>query len=331
MAETGVDKRGKVDPRGVLIIDGDVELGEKIAHEGPILIEGSVAENAHIESLNGGVTIRGDLGNKATVRSILDQQTNRIGGSGGIRVKGATGDDVVLDTDGRIRLDTAGDRLTANAGMDFKAAEIGKRARIDAGTDILVLKIGAHAERIDSGRDIQADEIGPGGFCQAVQDIRVIVVKENNVLRAGRDLDTTYLEAEVRADVANHVYARSVGEDCIIKAGGNMTLNQVDPSARLEARGRIESEETPVAGEKHGAEGARSLNFRGGGEAPGGLRPPPQMLRDPALGERLANPPPQPQQSDDNARRWSFTWRSAPPEEDEAAPAPRAKDRPKPG
>lgn len=229
-----------------LIVDRDVAPGEEIIHAGPIVITGRIGEGAHVESTDGGVTVRKDVEDGVTIRAVLQEGNPFAGGSGGIRIKGSTGNRVTLDTDGRVRGTDFGDDLIANVGIDFKADSVGARGVLDAGTDIVVDRIGADAGRIDAGRDLTADEIGPGGYYQAMQDIKVVLVREQCRLLAGRDIDAAQLEEEVVAAAIRNFYARKVKDAAECKAGRNMTIHMADPGARLAAMGSIKTREAPL-------------------------------------------------------------------------------------
>lgn len=228
--------------RDITVIYRDIADGERFSHEGSLELHGNVGKGAIVNIDKGGLLIKGTVadGARLTVkgrgastsissgdlvggRIIINGKVvsgNHSVGLSGITIQKQTGSNVMLETDGAIKLaDRAGDGLHADAGGSISLNDVGKGLEAESQGSFKAGKIAAGA-RIAAGGSAEIDELG-----------------QQSRLKSGGSAKIGKMGAEALVKSGGSASIGSMDADSSVQAGGSARIDVAHATASIEAGG----------------------------------------------------------------------------------------------
>jgi hypothetical protein len=241
-------------------IKRDIAAGEQLEFKRSVEILGSVGPRARIVVKNGGVRIKGDVGDDAVVEAhdggttsvfhggnVSMSSNSRVvvvingkvvvddKGSGskategdsdlaGIEVEGAVGHRVSLTTDGTIEVGgqvESSSKLQAD-GAIVLSGKVAEGASLDSGGGIVAQALGDDVKAV-AGGSIQGFDIGKRAALSAGGSITVHDVSMGAKLRAGGSVTAGEIASGTKVEAGGSIVARTARQEDL-SAGGSVVL-----------------------------------------------------------------------------------------------------------
>ena len=263
----GKNKKSSSENSNAVKVVEHIAADETFEHDGLVEVTGDIGEGAEIIIKNGGLLVRGNVGDDVhinvstgaiSMRNVVivttsngssDVAYDSANNKGNITILGNCGNGLELDATFDIRLNTAGDNLIAKARHGFTANSIGNAAEISSGFDSEIkrcgddaqidakhnIKSGSFGERceLSSGFDTEVTDLGAGSSIKAKHGIEAHNVAANCHLKSGFDAEVNKLGEHGVAEIGHNFTADHIGQHCNVKAGFDITAKEAFNNAVL--------------------------------------------------------------------------------------------------